>query len=544
MTDSRRLVWVSVAFAVITAIMTWPLAGNAGSVLPDNDDAYFNVWRLAWVAHQLPTNPSKLFDANIFYPAHAALTFSDAMLLLGAVTAPAVLAGMHPVLAHNLLLLAAFTLSGVGAFVLTRHITGATTPALLAGIIFAFAPYKFGHIAHLELQWTAWMPLALWALHRLVESGQRRFGAFLGAFVALEGLCSLYYLAFFCAYLIVTTIALAALRRPQSWRKLAGGLCLAGVIAGMSLAPYIGVYQKAHLELDPRGEEEVIRYSASPSSYWSVMPDNRLYPSILKPAPLEELSLFPGAVAVGLAAIALWPPVSRVAAVYVGSLLFSFLASLGPHGGLFPLMRAAIPGLEHVRAPARFGVLVLLSLAVLAAIGSARLLARTSRKTSLAIAMALIAVCLTEYFSAPLRLRQPILDAPLVDRWLAAQPPGTVVLALPVPDSSRLWLDETTHEYLSIYHWQPLVNGYSGFAPLEYVRTLELLRTFPDDASIQRLRSLSVSYVMISRSLYEENAYEALIEALSARSEFEAPMMFPDRAFSAVVFPLRTSGKD
>jgi len=226
MTPFQRLSAVSLAFVALTAMMTAPLAWNATSALPYADDAYFSVWRLAWVAHQLVNQPSKLFDTNIFYPASSTLAYSDAMLLLGIVGAPAIWAGVHPVLVHNILLLAGFALSGVGAFVLTRHLVGKMLPAVLAGIIFAFAPYKFGHFAHLELQWTAWMPFALWAVHRLLETSRLRFGLLLGALVALQGLSSLYYLAFFGPFIVCILVGDLNVRSRAS-KKQVTALCLA-----------------------------------------------------------------------------------------------------------------------------------------------------------------------------------------------------------------------------------------------------------------------------------------------------------------------------
>ena len=64
--------------------MTWPLGRVTDVVIPASDDAHFSIWRLAWVAHQLPADPRHLFDANIFYPARGTLALSDAMLLVGA----------------------------------------------------------------------------------------------------------------------------------------------------------------------------------------------------------------------------------------------------------------------------------------------------------------------------------------------------------------------------------------------------------------------------------------------------------------------------
>ena len=48
-----------------------------GPVENDNGDTQLNEWIMAWVVHQLPRDPLRLFDANIFYPAKDTLAFSN-----------------------------------------------------------------------------------------------------------------------------------------------------------------------------------------------------------------------------------------------------------------------------------------------------------------------------------------------------------------------------------------------------------------------------------------------------------------------------------
>ena len=49
----------------------------------------------------------------------------------------------------------------------------------------------------------------------------------------------------------------------------------------------------------------------------------------------------------------------------------------------------------------------------------------------------------------------------------------------------------TTRPYLycSTFHWQNLVNSYSGFFPPSPIRLMDAMQTFPDDRSIEALRS-------------------------------------------------------
>lgn len=37
-----------IGLALLTIAMTWPLLSPWAAALPDSDDAYFSVWRVAW----------------------------------------------------------------------------------------------------------------------------------------------------------------------------------------------------------------------------------------------------------------------------------------------------------------------------------------------------------------------------------------------------------------------------------------------------------------------------------------------------------------
>ena len=144
-------------------------------------DALFGVWRLAWIAHQLPRDPAHLFDANIFHPEAHTLTFSDAIPLLGIAAAPAIWLGVPPVVAYNLLVLLSFPAAGLAMYLLARDLTGSRSAALVAGTFFAFQPYRIAHFAQIELLWTCWIPLAFLALHRLMRTPSPRAGVGLAA---------------------------------------------------------------------------------------------------------------------------------------------------------------------------------------------------------------------------------------------------------------------------------------------------------------------------------------------------------------------------
>src|SRR5436853_7716497 len=103
------------AFAVcvlLAVVHTWPLARSPGRYSRnDNADTQLNEWILAWVAHQLPRDPIHLFEANIFYPAHDALAFSEPLIVPAVMGAPLAWIGASPVLVYNVILIVGFALT-------------------------------------------------------------------------------------------------------------------------------------------------------------------------------------------------------------------------------------------------------------------------------------------------------------------------------------------------------------------------------------------------------------------------------------------------
>jgi hypothetical protein len=528
---------VAIAFLVAAIVKTWPLARFWHVVLPQWDDSNFNVWRLAWVAHQLRTDPLHLFDTNVFYPATNTLAFSDAMLFLGVSAAPLIWLGIHPFIVHNIAVIASFWLAAYCCYRLCYRLTGRMAPSILGGLVFGFAPYRYGHIAHLELLWTVFMPVGLLALIDLVRQPSIKGGVWLGVCFVLQTLCSVYYGVFFSMFLAGATIVLFAIE----WRKNGSGwlkaplkaIAVAAALAVVLLVPYAVKYAAARQTIAPRPADEISRFSASPADYLRVARDNKVLTSEPKPGE-EELSLFPGFVAIGLVLLAVTRE-TRLAMPYVLLLAFTVELSFGMHGFVYPAMVEWIPPLTGLRAPARFGSLVLLTVAVLAAMGAARL--QASRRIAWYVMPALAGAMLFEYWAVPLRTRERPMSPPPAYAWLAQQPPG-VLVELPVPPPDELWAFETEYQLMSIYHWQRLLNGYSGSAPPSYLRIWEVMQTFPSEDAISRLRRLGVRWVLVHEGLMPSQAFSDLLLRVTQSGAFRILSTFPDGMGKAVVLEL------
>jgi hypothetical protein len=513
LTPIRRPLPAAIALlAALTVIITWPAALHLGTRVPGHDDPLFSMWRLAWIAHALPHDPRHLFDANIFYPHLRTLAYSDAMLFEGIVAAPFLWAGMNPVVVYNLMFFAGIVSSGAGMFVLVRYLTGDIGAALVAAVIFTVAPYRIEHFIHLELQWTVWMPLALWAVHRTFDGGGFRFGALTGVFLWLQIISCVYYGAFLGLIVAVLALLLLAVR-PQEARATIGPLCLGGLLAAALTLPYALPYLAATRELGPRPAGEVLMFSAEWASYLAAPHQNWLWGWTAWGYGGNELHLFPGVAAFLLAAIGLAYQPRSVAWIYFALTVLAVELSLGLNGAFYRWLYEHTFAFRGFRAPARFAILACCAMSVLAGFGyqflQRVLAARPARRFLLT---AVLVVVVMESGSSPLELAVQPTDVPPVYRFLRTVAPS-VILELPAENY------EPTYMFWSTYHWHWLVNGYSGYTPGDHLDTATLMRTFPDDESLARLRELGVRYVLLHQALYQPADFADLMGAVAERPE-------------------------
>jgi hypothetical protein len=216
--------------------------------------------------------------------------------------------------------------------------------------------------------------------------------------------------------------------------------------------------------------------------------------------------LFPGLIAVALAVIGL-AAVSRVsgrdfAGFYLALTVVAVWASLGPRAGLYVWLADVIPFMSFLRAPARFGVLVLCGLAVFGGWGMAVLLQRVRSAAIVLTAVVVLATVVEARVVWPLRPVPPVPDA---YRLLAGLPrAGTVVLHFPY--RSGEWFPHVEHMFWSMWHWQPLVNGYSDHIPQDVIDLAVPVNSFPSEDAFGILRAREIRYVAIDWRTYNEAA--------------------------------------
>jgi len=318
--------------------------------------------------------------------------------------------------------------------------------------------------------------------------------------------------------------------------------------AGALLAiAIVGVYAVAYLHARDRvGErepEQIRIFSARPTDYLVTAEGNWLYGKWQEPSN-QERRLFPGAVPILLAIVAVLLRVpSRIMVAYVLGLVAAFEASLGFRGYVYAFLFDHLSAFHALRAPARLGIFVVFFVAVMAGFGYRYLTNALGARARVTLLVVLTATVLVEYFTALTVVAYPNTPPP-VYKLLAAQPPG-VVAEMPMPKANALPGWDAKYAYMSIFHWKPLLNGYSGFYPPTYIRRLLDVRRFPEPFALRVLRQDGARYIVVHERGYGDDraAYENVLATLDASADVLDLGRFSDGDGDATVYVFRRGGE-
>ncbi|HEU5431624.1 MAG TPA: glycosyltransferase 87 family protein, partial [Thermomicrobiales bacterium] len=271
----RRLVGAAVTllFATATVVMTWPYVLDLSDATVVGFDPLLQIWLSRWVQHALTTDPRHLYDANIFYPFQQTLAYTDANIPGALIAAPIDLLTRNPILTNSLLVLATFVFAAAGVYAIVVRLTGNRAAGILCGLAYAFLPYRYVHLWHLNWLESAWLPWIVLALLATIERPTWRRGALLGLLSAILILTSFYFaiqIAFLgLALTFAALVARPALRSLALYRALGlAALVIALICVPLDL-PYLAVQQEQGLE---RTLAEAEQYKATPASYLAVAP--------------------------------------------------------------------------------------------------------------------------------------------------------------------------------------------------------------------------------------------------------------------------------
>ena len=297
-------------YAVAALILTWPLAAGLAHDIPwDLGDSALNCWILQWGAdHWLRFLGGDLgafrgyFNANIFYPEPLALAYSEHLTAQVLQILPVYAVTGNIVLSYNLLFLSTSALSGLGAFLLVRELTGSARAGFVAGLLYGFAPYRIGQFSHMQVMSSQWMPFALYGLRRFFDT--RRAWPLAGAALALvaQNWSCGYYLLFFApfagAYVLYEIAGRGLWKDLRVWASLGAAAAAVAAATVPFLLPYLALREHG---FGPRPLGEVAHYSADVYSYLTAHEEQSFWGAIMRAFVKPEGELFPSVIPVLLA---------------------------------------------------------------------------------------------------------------------------------------------------------------------------------------------------------------------------------------------------
>jgi hypothetical protein len=293
----RRLlpeILVCLAFVGLTILMTWPWVLHLRDHSSDPGDPYLNSWIMWWDFFQTFHDPLHLFHGNIYFPLKYSLAFSEHNYGIALLFFPLYAVGIRPLTVQGLATLLGFASSGYGAFRLGRTLTGSSGAAWVTGIAFAFVPYRFGQMPHVNYLFSGWIPLLLEALVLFLRERSRKRAAWLGVSFFMNGLSVIHWFVLTLIPLAATGLVLAFRHDAERDRAGLRRGALALGIAGIALLPFLIPYQRAaKLYGFTRTSDDAMAYSAHLKDWLSADAWNRTWRGLGAP-PASERGLFPG----------------------------------------------------------------------------------------------------------------------------------------------------------------------------------------------------------------------------------------------------------
>ncbi len=556
---------VTAFFVLLSLAMTYPLVQVFRSRVmgfpADNFEYLYKVW---WFKHALfELRQSPFFDPSIFYPFGYNTALTELTLSNIVVALPLTLA-FGEVVAYNVLMWISFVLSGLGMYLLVWHLSHHRGAALLSGTIFTYSPFHLMHLGagHLPLVALQWLPLFLLYLDRTVSHTKAKDAVMAALFYSLAALSAWYY-----AYMFAIAAALFVLVRARPWRQyllkwnLVGCLALFGAVAALLIGPFLLQFVRA-LQGSSRS------WSLAYLDQFSLSPLDFLFPSVMHPVwgerlmrmypqNLSEQVLFLGYAPIALALLALVKsraPNIRVygwlagafAVLAFGTTLhwqsnrvylsvpawleraFSLVMGFVTRRlALFPISTFALrvpeaiyiplptlflylylPFYSGMRVWARFGLLTVFGVAVLAGVGFIHLNQWLQSKRPLverggvSIVALVAALCLVvfEFWCVPYALGTSGTERRPVDTWLAEQEGDFAVMEYPLIKA----MSGPSYYYMR-YHGKHISFGQSTYFPQAFSASRPVIESFPNGDSIALLRSWDVRFVLVGSQYYSSD---------------------------------------
>ena len=531
-------------FVLVTIFMMYPVSLQPGTSVIGRpfEDAFEYIWYLEWYKQAIfDLRISPLFQPDIFYPDGWNLSFSAFPPIHPLLLAPVTYI-LGSIVTYNLAIMITCVVAAWAVFCLTKAIGGNQSSSIFAGIVYAFYPQRQVYLAgHLNfLVGTMWLPWMLYGVVKAKQDPSKRshWLAFAGFALAMSIGGSWHFILLSGTTLLIFSTTYLYQELKSNWRDWMVPFAIFGLVCATVIGPFLWQAAIAHQKL---GISSLFSFEGTNASGVSI--ERFLVPSALNPLVWDlARHTFPltngqdGVVTFGyitliLVSIALvsfrpWQKSIKalVAVAVVGLSLMpglflhywgqvvsihipftngieSLVPYLVRHDGSVAIPMPALilysllPPFRTFHSFSRWGLIVVLALAPLAALGLTYVSHRLpTKQTRIVFIATCFVVLLVEFNMQPLPTVTKIAEIQRpVDYWLAAQPEQSVIIEYPLDYAMK---GQTL--YYTTIHGQKIVHGAGSILSLAYRNRLPLLQQWPSEATIRLLEELNVRYVLIN----------------------------------------------
>lgn len=539
--------------ACATLVFFWPVITHIGNY-SEGGDAMFNAWTLARDQHCILRQACPHYaDGNIFFPHKDSMLYSETQLSAGLLTLPLHFIDENPIFSYNVWTITSFFLMGFFMYLLAKYLSKNNEfISILAGILFAFSPFRMPALSHLQNSSIFYLPLAFLMIFKFFDTKKR--GYLIGLFVALvlQFYASWYQMVF---VLIALGLLLAGywvfkIARPKIVLAVFIVVCLA-VISTLPLAKSYANFSKTNNATF--SVQSQAQYSASLLDFFTPEQGTLLgklfyhfRPTVHRNSYNPDSHSYYGMALYGLAiGLLAWAYAKRKRSVqamrqYKTLIIFTLIGLAGMVISLGPLLKIRaspsygisgdgiryviampyllvdkfLPQLSFMRAIGRSGVLLLFSLCCFLALvpAAAKKIGFYQRHKWLinCVAVGLIVFELIPFHRMPMRMESYSynLSVPAVYKFIKNDDRVNNIIVLaadfdyPRAGSVPVELPEIT--MWAGYDNKNTFNGYSGYLPPNYYPQYWNFLDFRV-ADVPLLKQSDLHYVLVDKQLSTSN---------------------------------------
>lgn len=433
-------------------------------------------WWFDYAVISLHTNP--LYNSHLYYP--MGMDMIEGGLLPMFLFIP-ITHFFGSIASYNIYVLLTFILSGFGMFLLADYLIIDKRISFISGLIFSFCPFHFAaSLGHLHTFSFFLLPFFALYVHKMFDSPSKVNVIICSIFFACNALSS-WTIGVMASIFLVTYLIINYNILKNRFNRL--NLLLFTIISSILISPglyYIvkNIHSNKYLDFPI---DNFIEYSADLLGFIVPSPFHPLLRSVSVPiysnftGNFSENVVFIGYSVLVFALMGFifcWR--EKKILPYFVTLLISFLFSLGPilhiNGIIIPSINLLgilvffIPGLDMIRAPSRYDILIMFCLSIIAAYGIKYLFQWYQFKKNPQIVYCIIIGCIILFEFMAVIPTQSVVQVPFFYRNISADNGNYTIMDIPAQGSSFVQsIDGNLLRYYDEYqktHRKKVIGGY------------------------------------------------------------------------------------